>query len=779
MISGIHKAAASSLVASLAFALFVVACDDEPSTPTGAPSVEPPATATPVPTAIPTEMPTETVTPQPTQPAPTNTPTPVPSPTATPTANPLPTPIPPPSVSITDVDATRWTRNPDGSWTVDVELTVDVPERLRKEGFVVQVNGCGLAECLQDAGKEFVVDHDGSLIIPAALDLSQSRTNLEFKVDLRWPSSVADVSDTAEMVAVAPRLPDFHAVDVAVPVLGYNADGTSEVALRPPVHEITGLPFVGTYAIECAADSDCDLSIPIEGTFSGDAEIVAQLPAGKYEIDYSLEISSYGNGLPLVMDYAPAPFRVAQTDFPEIVDSGHLGNLVAYHDDGSAQIKLPFTVSGLGLWIDEGETVAIWLTCDGYPCEFGTDSPMRFQVVTLGTPNTPDTLAPNQLELAGSHVHGSFWLPNVPSGEYRVKAELLYSLELDPIEGPEVQFAVLPPEPTTSYQAKYAILGYNNDGTATVNVNGRLVSVQPGYEGMPLDTRLNATLLRFEDIGGFNVPQGKSKVTFVSQGGDDISVDVQVPPPSFTLGPYPLVPENVARADFDSVYEAIRSNNPWYDPYIALGGLNVTWLCENDSDELSVVRHVKNAAALVTPSISGDPYILLNDYVTRREWAYHGSSVWHRSESSESNDWFVPSEVVGHHGTQAPAQEMTRYFNVGLANLFSNKPGAGPGVPYNMTSYVWGPWYSDSSEVRYVIHVKDIELRNGEVVEAHFHFRPERFQITGFSVKAQVEHHEFGACEVRTDHSETRPVAGAPPLQLGGERGLVPAEFQH
>lgn len=623
------------------------------------------------------------------------------------------------------------------------------------------------------------MDDDGTLTIPAALDLSLNRANLEFKVDLRWPSSVANVSDTAEMVAVAPRLPDFNIADVAVPVLGYNPDGTSEVSLRPPVHEIAGVPFVGAYAINCVAESDCNLSVAIEGKFSNDAEIVVQLPAGNYEIDYSLEISSYGNGLPLVVDYAPAPFRVAQTDLPEIVDSGHLGNLVAYNDDGSAQVELPFTVNGLGLWVDEGDTVAIWLTCDGTPCEFAADSPMRFRVATLGAPNAPDDLAPNQLELAGSHVHGSLLLPNMPSGEYRIKAEMLYSLELDPIEGPEIQFAVLPPEPTTSYQAKYAILGYNNNGTATVNVNGRLVSVQPGYEGMPLEPRLNATLLRFEDIGGFNVPQGKSKVTFVSQGGDDISIDINIPPPSFTLGPYPLVPETVAQADFASIYDAIKSNNPWYDAYIALGGLNVTWLCENDSDEFSEVRHVKNAAALVTPSIDGDPYILLNDYVTQREWAYHGSSVWHRSESSESNEWFVPLEVVGHHGTKAPAQEMTQYFNVGLSNLFSNKPGAGPGVPYNMTSYEWGPWYSDSSEVRYVIYVKDIELRNGEVVEAHFHFRPERFQIVGFSVLLKVEHHEFGNCEVRTDHSETRAVPGAPPLQLGGERGLVPAEFKH
>ena len=635
-------------------------------------------------------------------------------------------------------------------------------------------------QCLRNSGQEFIADDDGSLTILAILDTWDNRTDLEFKVDLRWPSAIADFSDTATFAAVAPRLPDASVSEVNVPVRRYNADGSSEVGINLPIHGISNVPFNGAYNIRCANESDCNISAAIDGTFSNDSDIAVRLPAGSYEIDYSLEIAAYSNGLPLVLAYESAAFEVAEPIVPEFVDPGHLGNLVAYNDDGSAQVTLPFIVRSLGQWVSAGDTVAIWLTCGGNRCEFGSESPMRFQLVeTDDSGGTTDASPPNVLFISGDIVRGALWLPNVPSGEYQINAELLYSLELDAVQGPEVQFAVQPPVPSTSYQPEFSILGYNNDGSATVNVNGRLISVEPGQEGMALDSRLDATLLRFEDIGNFNVPQGTTPVTFGNHDGDEITFEVKIPPASFTVGPYPLIPETVARADFESIYDALRANNRWYDPYIALGGLNISWYCTNDDGERSRVRHLKNAAALVTGTDSGEPYILLNDYVVRRQWAYHGNSVWHRSEGEEAGEWHVPATVVGHHGSQIPAAEMLALVSADISSLFSNKPGAGPGVPYNMTTYEWGPWYSDSSEVRYVLHVKEIELRNGEVVEAHFHFRPERFEIVALNIIRQVQLADYGACEILTDFSEIRPAAGAPPLELGGERGLIPADFRH
>ena len=655
-------------------------------------------------------------------------------------------------------------------------MEVEVPERLRNEGFVLKVDGCGTDRCLRNEGQEFVADDDGSLTIIAAVDLSDTRTALQFKVDLRWPSVAADFSDTARFVAVAPRLPQLPDIEISVPVLGYQADGSSEVGINLPIHATSNIPFNGSYTIQCATESDCDISAAIEGTFSNDSDIAVQLPAGSYEIDYSLEIAAYSNGLPLVLAYQTTAFDVAEPRLPEFTDPGHLGNLLAYNPDGSAQVTLPIQVRRLGLWVNEDDTVALWLTCHGNPCEFGNEYPMRFQVVTS---DKADPLKPNQLVLSGSQAEGQLSLPYVPMGEYQIEAELLYSLELDAIKGPQLQFAVQPPTTTTTYQPEFSILGYNNDGSATVNVNGRQISVEPGTEGMALESKLDATLLRFEDIGNFNVPQGTTPVTFGSHDGDEITFDVNIPPPSFTVGPYPLIPETVARADFSSIYDALRAKNRWYDPYIALGGLNISWYCNDDDGQRSRVRHLKNAAALVTATDSGLPYILLNDYVTRRQWAYHGNSVWHRSEGNEASEWHVPATVVGHHGTQLPAAEMLALVSADLSSLFSNKPGAGPGVPYNMTTYLWGPWYSDSSEVRYVLHVKEIELRNGEIVEAHFHFRPERFEIVALNIIRQVQLADYGACEILTDFSEIRPAAGAPPLDLGGERGLIPPALQH
>ena len=775
MTFGIKQVTASA-AAALALALFASACERTPDTPTLAPTEAPPATTMP----IPTEEPLPTATAEPTQPPPTNTPTPAPTPSATPTATPSPTPSPPTSISIKDIQATQWTRNPDGSWTAQIQLTHHIPYHLRGEGFILQVNGCGDEQCIRNEGQEFIPNDDGSLTMLGILDMQGNRKELEFKVDLRWPTALGDFSDSAVFVAVPPRLPDASDSDIEVPVHRYNADGTTEVGINLPLHGFSDVPFNGAFNIRCAADSDCNLSAAIDGAFTNESDIAVKLPAGSYEIDYSLEIAAYSNGLPLVLAFESTAFDVAQPRLPEFVDPGHLGNLIAYNDDGSAQVMLPFVVKSLGQWVDAGDTVAIWLTCDGAPCEFGSESPMRYQLTEIeDSGGATGSLAPDKLHISGDIVRGALWLPKVPSGEYQINAELLYSLELGAVQSPEVRFAVQPPAPLTSYQPEFSILGYNNDGSATVNVNGRLISVEPGQEGMALDSRLDATLLRFEDIGNFNVPQGTTPVTFGNHDGDEITFQVNIPPASFTVGPYPLVPETVARADFHSIYDALRSNNRWYDPYIALGGLNISWYCTNDDGERSRVRHLKNAAALVTGTVSGEPYILLNDYVVRRQWAYHGNSVWHRSEGEEGTEWHVPAAVVGHHGNQIPAAEMLALVSADLSSIFSNKPGAGPGVPYNMTTYEWGPWYSDSSEIRYVLHVKEIELRNGEIVEAHFHFRPERFEIVALNIIRQAQLADYGACEILTDFSEIRPAAGAPPLELGGNRGLIPAVSRH
>ena len=588
MASARMLAVLAAVVSGFALALVVVSCTQPEATPQIAPTVAPTATATPEPTAIPTIAPSATPLP--------DTPTPVPTPTATstpvPTPTLTPTPAPPLALSVVDVDATEWTLNADGTWTVELEITADVPDRLLGEGFVAQVTGCGDSDCHRDARREFVVSDDGLLTLTASIDLEERRQDLIVKVDLRWPSQVADVADSMGFVAAAPLPPALGLTAAEFPVRSYQADGTSEIQIRLPLPNVQGLRYSGEYSIMCAGQADCGMETQVTSEFANDTELIEELPAGNYLLNYAVRIPAYSNGIPLNLNYEPVPFQVREPSPPEVKFAhDHLGNLIAHNGDGTAQAELPFFVQNIGLWTDQ--TVALWLSCDGVPCDFGVEYPIRFEIDELETPT--DKPKPGTLGRAAGDAYGVLALPRVPWGEHQFRAELLYSLQLDPARSDPVEFAIQPRQDFTTYRAQYSVLGYNNDGTATVNVNGRIVEAVRGVPGMSLETRLDASLVRFEDIGNFNVQQGRSTLRFVSHGGDDIQVNLNVPPPSFTLGPHIKTPEAVSQLDAEAVFEALRSQNRWYGAYIALGGMNLAWWCGSEGEDFTRVRYLKGA----------------------------------------------------------------------------------------------------------------------------------------------------------------------------------------